>query len=183
MWASCFGEASCSGPQRSCENERMSLLAGRHMAVLLASLGGIGFLRPGPGTWGSLATALLAWWVSGGGWVVWLIVGLLISAVGFVASAGALQADGGKADEDPAWIVIDEAAGMWFALMFTPPTLTGWVLAFFFFRLLDIAKPGPVGWADRELGGALGVMADDVIAGLLVAPIVPICIGIAAWLA
>lgn len=67
--------------------------------------------------------------------------------------------------KDPAGIVIDEFVGMWIALLFLPSLL--WLLpAFLLFRLFDIAKPWPVGLLDRSLGGGLGIMMDDVAAGL-----------------
>jgi phosphatidylglycerophosphatase A len=70
---------------------------------------------------------------------------------------------------DPGWVVIDEIAGQWIALLALPrPTLPGLAAAFVLFRLFDIAKPGPVGWADRR-HGTFGIMADDVIAGALAA--------------
>jgi phosphatidylglycerophosphatase A len=95
----------------------------------------------------------------------------------------------GKADHDPSEIVIDEVAGQWIALL---PVMIGashagasvlalwpgWVLAFAAFRLFDITKPGPVGWADRQQG-PLGVMLDDVIAGIMAA----LFVGLGAWLA
>ena len=76
-----------------------------------------------------------------------------------------------RAEGDPGWIVIDEVAGQWIALLgLARPTLPGLVAAFLIFRIIDIAKPGPVGWADRQEGPA-GVMADDLIAGALTAGI------------
>jgi phosphatidylglycerophosphatase A len=133
----------------------------------IASLFGAGFLRPGPGTWGSIAAvvpgaALLALAgplaVAGGA--------VLLTALGWWAVTRELAR---TTDADPQWIVIDEAAGMWVALAGLPAF--GWVgvlAAFALFRLFDIAKPGPVGWADRQ-GGATGVMLDDLIAGALAA--------------
>lgn len=82
--------------------------------------------------------------------------------------------------EDPSEVVVDELVGQWIALwplsfglwqagagdwVFPWP---GWVAAFVLFRLFDIWKPGPVGWADR-MATPLGVMLDDVIAGVLAA--------------
>ena len=85
----------------------------------------------------------------------------------------------GGTDHDPSEIVIDEVIGQWIALL--PLSFAawnmglnmlvmwpGWIAAFAFFRLFDIWKPGPVGWADRR-GDALGVMLDDVIAGVFAA--------------
>jgi phosphatidylglycerophosphatase A len=75
---------------------------------------------------------------------------------------------------DPGWVVIDEFAGQWIALLalttppMSAPTLPGLLAAFLLFRLFDITKLGPVGWADRR-HGAFGIMADDVIAGIIAA--------------
>ena len=72
---------------------------------------------------------------------------------------------------DPAWVVIDEVAGQLLALCgLLRVTPWGLLAAFLLFRLFDIIKPGPIGWADRQAGAA-GIMADDVIAGALAAGI------------
>ena len=72
-------------------------------------------------------------------------------------------------DGDPGWVVIDEFAGQWLALFgLAHASLAGLLAAFLIFRVLDIAKPGPIGWADRQKSAA-GVMADDVIAGAITA--------------
>ncbi len=66
---------------------------------------------------------------------------------------------------DPGWIVIDEIAGQMLALVaLHRPSPLGLLAGFALFRLFDIAKPGPIGWADRQ-GGAAGIMADDLLAG------------------
>jgi phosphatidylglycerophosphatase A len=125
---------------------------------LIASLGGIGFLRPAPGTWGSAAVlplALLPAWVS-------LVAAVVFTLAGYWAVARLPEAA-----TDPGWVVVDEAAGQSLALA----AASGWIgvlLAFALFRAFDILKPGPVGWADRQKG-PFGVMADDVIAGALAA--------------
>jgi phosphatidylglycerophosphatase A len=140
----------------------------------------IGHLRPAPGTWGSLAAIPMAWGLHIlGGWP------LLVLATGFVFNLGwwatALDTKG-KTDHDPSEIVIDEVVGQWIAFWVvsigashTGAPLTalwpGWLVAFLGFRLFDILKPGPIGWADRR-GDALGVMLDDVIAGIFAAILV-----------
>lgn len=139
------------------------------MSRAVASLCGAGLLRPAPGTWGS-AVALIP------GAALLALAGpaavgagaLALAALGWWAVARELPRSGAP---DPGWIVIDEAAGMWLALAGLPGF--GWAgaaLAFALFRLLDVAKPGPVGWADRR-GGAAGVMLDDLIAGALAAAV------------
>lgn len=143
-------------------------------ARFIATVGGVGYLRPAPGTWGSLAALPLAW-------VLHVLGGFPLLCLGVVAAfssgwwATSVMTRGGP-DHDPSEIVIDEVAGQWIALLaLSAPAWhagiaihklwPGWIAAFLLFRLFDIWKPGPVGWADRR-GDALGVMLDDVIAGL-----------------
>ena len=149
---------------------------------LITTLCGVGHLRPAPGTWGSLAAIPLAALLHGlgGFWAVALGT-LVVCAVGWWA-VGVDTAD--RSDKDPSEIVIDEVAGMFIALwpvsfgaefagtgifQLWPGVLT----AFLAFRLFDIWKPGPVGWADRQ-EGPMGVMADDLIAGWLAALVVAV---------
>ena len=143
-------------------------------------------MRPAPGTWGSLAALPAGWALFELGGVA-LFCGAILLAFGTGWWATALETKG-KADHDPSEIVIDEVVGQWIALL---PVMIGashsgagvlalwpgWVVAFAAFRLFDITKPGPVGWADRQ-HGPLGVMLDDVIAGVMAALVV----GFGAWL-
>ncbi|QFT95854.1 Phosphatidylglycerophosphatase A [Roseovarius sp. THAF8] len=146
-------------------------------AQLIATFGGVGYLRPAPGTWGSLAALPVAALLHVLGGPVLLGLGIAVSfALGWWATALETK---GKEDHDPSEIVIDEVAGQWLA--FLPVSIgaahagaalwelwPGFLTAFLLFRLFDIWKPGPVGWADRQ-GGAFGVMLDDLIAGLFAA--------------
>lgn len=128
---------------------------------VLASLGGVGFLKPAPGTWGSAAVLPLVL----GGPLVCLAAAAVLTALGLWAISQ-LQ----EKDDDPPWVVVDEGAGQLIALaaIANDTTLLQVVMAFGLFRGLDVAKPGPVGWADRQ-PGAWGVMLDDLVAGLLAA--------------
>lgn len=137
------------------------------MTRTVASLFGVGFLRPAPGTWGSLFALLPGAAVLAFAGPVAVLAGAgLIALLGWWAVATELA----RCDEaDPEWIVVDEAAGQWLALAGLGGF--GWVglaAAFALFRLFDIAKPGPVGWADRQ-PGARGVILDDLVAGALAA--------------
>jgi phosphatidylglycerophosphatase A len=151
-------------------------------ARAIASLGGVGHVGVAPGTVASLLAA-----AAGAGLLAWhpaaLWIGIVLAVAGGLAAVAAARVDG-----DPGWVVIDEVAGQWIALLpvaragspgfwaggFWPGAFwqggfwPGILLAFALFRLFDIAKPGPVGWADRQTG-AFGIMADDVVAGLLAA--------------
>lgn len=134
-------------------------------AMAVASLGGIGRLKPAPGSWGSLAVlpaALL-------GPLPALLLALAVALAGWLAVRALPAAEAGQ---DPGWIVVDEAAGMLLALAALPPGV-GWLgigLAFLLFRAFDILKPWPVSWADG-LPGATGVMLDDILAGALAAAV------------
>lgn len=147
-----------------------------HWEVLLASGLGSGLVPRAPGTFGSL-TALLPWWgLRTLPAPAYLAAVLACTALGLWLCRR-LEARG--AGHDPGWVVIDEWAGLWLALFLLPPGWA-WLLAgVALFRLLDIAKPGPVGWCDRRLPGGWGVMADDLVAGALVCAALQL---LAAWL-
>ncbi|MBV6638074.1 MAG: phosphatidylglycerophosphatase A [Mameliella sp.] len=143
----------------------------------LASVGGVGYLRPASGTWGSLAALPLAYGIHllGGFWLL-LVLTLLAFGLGWWAVQH-LTAQGHG--EDPSWVVIDELAGQWVAIfpvsygaMFMGVDVwrlwPGWVAGFVLFRLFDIWKPWVIGRIDR-MGTPLGVMLDDVLAGLFAA--------------
>ena len=155
---------------------------------LIATFGGVGLIRPAPGTWGSAAALPLGWVLHGlGGFPLLALATFAVAALGWWA-ARAEEAATGSHDESA--IVIDEVAGQWIALwplslglnhagvdpwLFPWP---GWLGAFLAFRLFDIWKPGPIGWADRQ-PGATGVMLDDLIAGLAAA----LTVAVAAFIA
>lgn len=150
------------------------------MRRLFLSFGGAGYIRPAPGTWGSLAALPVAWAlvVLGGPWLL-LACAVLLYPAGLAASRAEAAETGAH---DPSWIVIDEVVGQWIALLPVAfgaaragvPVLVLWpgiVAAFLLFRLFDIWKPWLVGRADaRE--DAHGVMLDDVWAGLFAALVV-----------
>jgi phosphatidylglycerophosphatase A len=135
------------------------------LARLIAAGGGCGYAPVAPGTVAS-AVAVLA----GAGLLAWSPLALPIAAA-LATGGGVLAVRAARVEGDPGWVVIDEFAGQWIALLaLSRASVLGVALAFLLFRLFDIAKPGPVGWADRQ-PGAVGLMADDVIAGLLAAAI------------
>lgn len=156
------------------------------MSRLIATFFYVGYMRPFSGTWGSAAALPVAWLLYLlGGWLLVAILVPLVFALGWWATAEETR---GKADHDPSEVVIDEVAGQWVALL---PVLIGashsgadvlalwpgWLVAFFAFRFFDILKPGPIGWADRQ-HGPLGVMLDDIFAGIAAA----ITVGVAAYI-
>ena len=146
------------------------------LARPLATLFGIGHLRPAPGTWGSAAAVALGVAIDHVlGFPALVLATLAVIPLGFWAPARAVA---GSADKDPSEIVIDEVAGQWIALLFPAAAFwsrgmgdwalaawPGWVAPFVFFRLFDIWKPWLVGRADAK-GTARGTMEDDLWAGL-----------------
>jgi phosphatidylglycerophosphatase A len=153
----------------------------RDPLVFLATGFGSGFLRPAPGTWGTVV-ALVIWWLllADAGWALQAAALLLISALGLLLIRRLEHRYG--VHDDPA-IVVDEFAGLWLALLIAPAGFL-WALAgFLAFRLFDIAKPWPVGWADRRVPGALGVMLDDLFAGALAGIVLQLAFRATVWLA
>ena len=134
-------------------------------AMMVATVGGIGLLPVAPGTWGSLAALPLAWLLHG--WAGPPAVALAVAVIflaGWWASEALSRRGGG--DHDPGYIVIDEVAGQLVVLAVIPPDPLLYAMAFVLFRLFDILKPAFIGWADRAVKGGLGVMLDDLLAGL-----------------
>ncbi len=148
----------------------------RAVGLGLATGLGAGLLPKAPGTFGSaLAFPIfvlfspLPFWIQGVTWLGLWAVGTWAAGV-----AGAVYGV-----EDDGRIVIDEVVGQWLTLLPLVPLGAGisaatWsestslvllVTGFVAFRCFDIAKPGPVGWAERNFKGGLGVMMDDVVAG------------------
>lgn len=130
---------------------------------------GVGLLPGGPGTWASLATAAI--WYFAANLVhpsrihllyATLIAYVIVLSLG-IEAASIVERESGI--QDPGFVVIDEVAGQLMALMLLPSLLRYAVLAFFLFRFFDILKPPPVRQLER-LHGGLGIMMDDVAAGL-----------------
>ena len=156
-------------------------------AQMIGTVGGVGYLRPAPGTWGSLVALPMAWVLhTMGGFPLLALATVAVFVGGLWATRVMTE---GQDDHDPSEIVIDEVAGQFIALWaISYPSWAhgiditalwpGWVAGFILFRLFDITKPGPVGWADRR-GDPMGVMLDDVIAGIFAAIGVMVLAGIA----
>lgn len=123
---------------------------------------GSGLAPKAPGTFGSLVGLLIGCLLLPLGHMA-LLVGMLVATlIGLFAIRQ--QPD---FTQDPGWIVIDEIAGQMLALLaLSRMSFWGAVLAFALFRLFDITKPGPVGWADKR-HDEYGIMGDDLVAGAM----------------
>ncbi len=133
----------------------------------VATFFGVGRLRPGPGTWASvatvglwaaLATSLPAEWR-------WPVAAALagVAILAGIPAASAVARESGK--EDPQTVVIDEVAGQMIALVALPVTWKSLLVSLILFRVFDIVKPPPLRRLEK-LPGGLGIVMDDVAAGV-----------------
>ncbi len=120
----------------------------------------VGFLPLAPGTWASIVTSIILYFI----WPVqWYIQVLVIFAI-FIFGARMAGAAEEYYGHDARRIVIDEVAGQMLALFMAPHKIIAYALAFLLFRFFDIVKPAPARqW--ESLRGGWGVMADDMAAG------------------
>lgn len=136
----------------------------RDAATFVATFGGVGLLPGAPGTWGALAALPVGWVaLSVFGWPGVLAAAAVATAAGLWASRAVIRR---TRQDDPPAVVIDEVAGQLFCLAALEPRIWQFALAFGLFRAVDIAKPFPLSWLERNLGGGFGIMADDLMAGL-----------------
>jgi phosphatidylglycerophosphatase A len=138
-------------------------------ALQIATFFGAGYLKPAPGTWGSLAAVLL-WAAAAYGLhpspqhlSFILLAGIVLAvALGVPAATIAERQSGGH---DPGFVVIDEVAGQWITLLGSPVDWKHALIALVLFRLFDITKPFPVRRLEK-LPAGWGIVFDDVAAGL-----------------
>jgi phosphatidylglycerophosphatase A len=147
-------------------------------SAIVATVFGIGYFDVAPGTIMSAVAVPLAILIGlfGGGGMGILASSIIVLVIGILACGEYVRKTG---RQDPQECVIDELAGQWLACAFAMLTFGGLIpasgqlsvlpfgIAFLLFRLFDIWKPWPVSWADSNLTGGLGVMTDDMIAGLM----------------
>ncbi len=139
-------------------------------AWVVGTFFGVGRLKPGPGTWASLAATLI-WYtglnaahVKGAAATILTLVGALMVTLMGIPAATIVERESGVTD--PGFVVIDEVAGQWVTLAVARVDVGHGLLAFALFRIFDIVKPWPVRQLERIPGGA-GIMLDDVGAGVL----------------
>ena len=137
-------------------------------AWVLGTWFGAGRMKPGPGPYGSVAAVLI--WIGAAHWLgraelaaATVLAALAVTLIGIPASTIVARESG---REDPGFVVIDEVAGQWIALIAIKPDWKHAALALFLFRLFDIWKPWPIRRLE-ELPEGTGIMLDDVAAGLL----------------
>jgi phosphatidylglycerophosphatase A len=136
-------------------------------ATLVATFFGAGRMKPGPGTWGSVATVMLWAFISfeiPAAYRTWatIIAALFVTLIGIPAATLAARAYGAK---DPQFVVIDEVAGQLVALIAAPLAWKTFLAGLLLFRFFDILKPFPIRRLERLPEGT-GIVVDDLGAGL-----------------
>jgi len=136
-------------------------------ATLIATFFRIGYMRPGPGTWGSAVTVLL--WAAlaytlpqAARTPVLVALAIAVILIGIPAATRTARA---SAQKDPSFVVIDEVAGQLISLFAVPFSWKTFLAGFILFRVFDILKPPPVRQLERLPEGT-GIVLDDVGAGI-----------------
>lgn len=145
----------------------------------IVTFGGVGLIKKAPGTWGSLAGVPVVFLLSQSSPIFYMLcVGLLT-----LFSIVVIQAyENLHQNHDSQKIVLDEVVGYMIAMTWLPFTWQSYLLAFVLFRFFDILKPFPIGIIDKKVKGGLGVVADDVVAGLVSNFILQVVFNYTSWL-
>lgn len=130
----------------------------------LATLFGVGRSPKAPGTIGTLATIPLVFLLNWAGVYFYMAAVILLLPVG-IAACEIYQNEMGN--HDPKEIVIDEVFGFLITMVWLPMTWQAILIGFAVFRVLDITKPLFIGYLDKKVQGGLGVMMDDLAAGII----------------
>lgn len=147
------------------------------MQRLFLTFFGFGLLPKAPGTWGSIAGAVVAYFVL---YFLSSTTLFLASILLFLVSISVIDDFEKKINShDESFIVIDEVAGVWLAIAISGTTISQLILSLVLFRVLDIKKPSIIGRIDRNVKGGLGVMGDDIVAGFFAGIISAIIYGAA----
>lgn len=133
---------------------------------------GSGLPKRAAGTWGTVGGLLVGIPLVKLGFLPFLLIIVIMSVAGYFICGHTSELMG--VHDDP-HIVFDEWVGMWIVLLplsywgidFDWMTVVEVVLAFALFRLFDILKPFPISWADKKVSGGVGIMLDDILAGLM----------------
>jgi phosphatidylglycerophosphatase A len=132
---------------------------------MIATLGFVGFMPIAPGTWGTGIALIFVYILGFAGLLndlMLILIGVPLFFIGTYAASRTEMILG----KDSGHIVIDEFVGYMVTMLFLPKTLPWLIAGFFVFRFFDVVKPPPVRQAERAIKGGLGVMFDDVLAGI-----------------
>ncbi len=149
------------------------------IATQIATLFGIGNLPKAPGTWATLASLPVVFLLLHLNPVAYMVVTFLLLIIGIIACDILNRHRNSHDDGD---LVIDELVGILITMTWLPITWQSFVLGFILFRLLDILKPFPINLLDKRIKGGLGVMLDDVAAGMIASVILQLVYSKTNWL-
>lgn len=146
--------------------------------VLILALGfGTGLARFAPGTFGTLAAIPLYWFMQPLSLLYYSLITLVLLVVGIFLCGSAAQKLG---VHDHPGIVWDEIVGYLITMFLAPAGIMWIIIGFVLFRIFDIWKPWPINWLDAKVSGGLGIMVDDVLAGIYAAVVLQLLV---FWLA
>jgi phosphatidylglycerophosphatase A len=132
--------------------------------ILFLAFGfGSGLAKKAPGTFGTLAAIPVYWLFAQADLLVYSLLTLIVTVVGMWICGIAAEKLG---EHDFGGIVWDEIAGFLITMWLVPLTWQTIIAGFILFRFFDILKPWPIKWLDQQVNGGLGIMIDDVLAGL-----------------
>lgn len=148
--------------------------------VLFLAFGfGSGLAKKAPGTFGTLAGIPVYWVLSPAPFWLYSLLTVLVTVAGIWICQVASEKLG---EHDFGGIVWDEIAGLLITLWFVPPSWLALFWGFVLFRVFDIVKPWPISWLDRHVHGGLGIMLDDVAAGVFAGVLLAL-MAVQGWLA
>jgi len=140
-----------------------------HPAALIATWFGTGLISKFPGTLASLATLPCAWLIMRDFGLNGLLIFVAVAFGAGLWASNVVVREMKDENADPGLVVIDEVAGQALTLCVVPPDLMLYFVGFVLFRLFDILKPWPISLCEARIKGGLGIMADDMVAGILAA--------------
>jgi phosphatidylglycerophosphatase A len=147
--------------------------------LMLATFFGAGTLPKSPGTWGSLATLPFIYLLNLAGPLIYMAAVVIMLPVSVIAA----EIFGREHNtQDDQRIVIDEVIGMMITMTWMPQTWQAFLAGFVLFRFFDILKPPPISYFDKRVKGGLGVVMDDVVAGIIASIIMQILYSQTNWL-
>jgi phosphatidylglycerophosphatase A len=151
----------------------------RQFIIRSATLFGVGNIAKAPGTWGTLATLPFCYLLMQTGALVYMVITLFLTIYAIYAAD---RYEEQSEHHDAKQIVIDESVGILITLVMLPITWQSFLLGFVAFRLLDIVKPFPISYFDKKVPRGLGVVADDVVAGIICNVILQVVYTQTSWL-
>lgn len=138
----------------------------RRLVLAVATVGGVGWVPAAPGTAASLLVVPIVPWLAATRVRAPETYALVLLVVLVVSVWAAARAERVLGRHDDGCVVVDEVAGMVAGTLFVPATWAAAAVLFVAFRVFDIAKPPPISLLDRRVGGGVGVVADDLVAGV-----------------